>query len=802
MSVDPIPKDPFTSWGLPDLESCQPYGRYCTGALIFPNSPHNAGMGSPRDELNAILDEFVNWLPYERCISLLPAVVQTDSEIWTAKIPLIHFWIVAMHYPDRVMRQFGLFQHIPPPEPLSWDVHLSLHRVTRLSAEGTNWAEKWEEYIRPWERPRDRLVNEVRPYDITTRPTYLKWFGQFGMRNVFSEHYHVRLVDEPQPLPSDPVNSITYVQHGDKWARQSFRAFKDAVLGINLVIRGMISDGKILLKSCRGHLIDLGEGDKFDRLLQEAGLPFDIDSISTDREPLSGIQTIQFTEEEYHALYNSQITLMDLIRRKETGQLSSSGSEFLGNKFTRDFPENEINVINCRLDPAGLCHNDSRNGPICPLDPPATESLSADQTLLSSEVEQACQTVPALECSPNKPVCWPKDDILTREWVADFSNMLDWSSRNLPPQQLPDVLPFSVVQKLVLTASNLLHREPNCIQVDPRADQTVTIVGDIHGQLHDAIFLLQAAGFPSESRIFVFNGDYVDRGSWGLETFLLLLAWKVFLPSSVFLLRGNHESKYCTSVYGFKNELFTKYVDDGIQIYQLVLKCFQDLPLASVVAGCVYTAHGGLFRGTMDMPQKKRKRARKCTANSSTVSSTLKLGSLEDLSKARRNVLDPPWKGSNLIPGDILWSDPSVEMGLSLNKARGGLGLLWGPDMTEKFMMENKLKLIVRSHEGPDARDQHIDFSGMNNGFTIDHQVNSGKLITVFSAPDYPQFQSSEERYNNLGAYIVLRAPDFATPIFCCFESVKPRPEAAAYYDYKEVMDSDEELDYSAMDQD
>ncbi|XP_039850160.1 serine/threonine-protein phosphatase 7-like isoform X2 [Panicum virgatum] len=84
----------------------------------------------------------------------------------------------------------------------------------------------------------------------------------------------------------------------------------------------------------------------------------------------------------------------------------------------------------------------------------------------------------------------------------------------------------------------------------------------------------------------------------------------------------------------------------------------------------------------------------------------------------------------------------------------------------------------------------------MNNGFTIDHQVNSGKLITVFSAPDYPQFQASEERYNNLGAYLVLRAPDFATPMFCSFES------APAYYDSKEVMDSDEELDYSAMDRD
>lgn len=32
---------------------------------------------------------------------------------------------------------------------------------------------------------------------------------------------------------------------------------------------------------------------------------------------------------------------------------------------------------------------------------------------------------------------------------------------------------------------------------------------------------------------------------------------------------------------------------------------------------------------------------------------------------------------------------------------------------------------------------------GMDKGYTIDHDVKSGKLITVFSAPDYPQFQVS-----------------------------------------------------------
>jgi serine/threonine-protein phosphatase 5 len=49
--------------------------------------------------------------------------------------------------------------------------------------------------------------------------------------------------------------------------------------------------------------------------------------------------------------------------------------------------------------------------------------------------------------------------------------------------------------------------------------------------------------------------------------------------------------------------------------------------------------------------------------------------------------------------------------------------------------------LIIRSHEGPDAREKRDGFEGMGEGYTIDHIVESGKLITVFSAPDYPQFQ-------------------------------------------------------------
>ncbi|KAG1358986.1 Serine/threonine-protein phosphatase 7 [Cocos nucifera] len=461
---------------------------------------------------------------------------------------------------------------------------------------------------------------------------------------------------------------------------------------------------------------------------------------------------------------------------------------------------------------------------------------------LSSSATEA--TTPSPPSPPGITLSWPADGILTVEWIRALTAALDWASRHIPPSDLPSVLPFPVFHRLVLAASNILHKERNCVTVDVCDEScSVVVVGDVHGQLHDVIFLLEDAGFPSEDRFFVFNGDYVDRGAWGLETFVLLLAWKVFLPHRVFLLRGNHESKYCTSVYGFEKEVMVKYGDQGQQVYRKCLRCFEGLPLASIIAGCVYTAHGGLFR-SMNLASSKRskgKKGRKVVTNVET--NLLKLGSLEELQNARRTVLDPPWEGSNLIPGDVLWSDPSLKPGISPNKERG-IGLLWGPDCTEEFLKKYNLKLIIRSHEGPDARDKRHDLTEMNDGYTIDHTVESGKLITLFSAPDYPQFQdglkkgwmekegwmrermdggsihpficlvkhgrmdrsdfllclATEERFNNRGAYIVLHSPDFTSPEFHTFEAIKPRPQANAYYDFEEVIDSDEELDLQSMD--
>ncbi|XVF07901.1 hypothetical protein REPUB_Repub06bG0179100 [Reevesia pubescens] len=112
-----------------------------------------------------------------------------------------------------------------------------------------------------------------------------------------------------------------------------------------------------------------------------------------------------------------------------------------------------------------------------------------------------------------------------------------------------------------------------------------------------------------------------------------------------------------------------------------------------------------------------------------------------------------------------------MSIDLSPNKEKG-IGLLWGLDCIEEFLKKLKLKLIIISHEGPDAREKRHCLAGMYEGYTIDHDVESGKLITLFSAPDYPQFH---------------------------FEAIAPRPKVNAYYDYEDVIDSDEDLDLASM---
>jgi len=107
-------------------------------------------------------------------------------------------------------------------------------------------------------------------------------------------------------------------------------------------------------------------------------------------------------------------------------------------------------------------------------------------------------------------------------------------------------LPLDQLKMLCECVRDILIEESNVREVAT----PVTICGDVHGQFYDVLELFRQGGQVQDTN-YIFMGDFVDRGYYSLETFTLLLALKCRYPEKVTLLRGNHESRQITQVYGF-----------------------------------------------------------------------------------------------------------------------------------------------------------------------------------------------------------------------------------------------------------
>lgn len=231
----------------------------------------------------------------------------------------------------------------------------------------------------------------------------------------------------------------------------------------------------------------------------------------------------------------------------------------------------------------------------------------------------------------------------------------------------------------------------------------LTVVGDVHGQYWDLLNIFQMNGFPSESNMYVFNGDYVDRGSHGLEVVLTLMAWKVVLPEHVHLMRGNHELEIVNSVYGFQSEVLNKYALKDL--YFRLNEVFRQLPVAAVVNNALFVVHGGVPRGGQV--------------------------TVEQI----RGTKDSPDPLDGSLASDMLWSDPSDADGM--RPSPRNIGMLFGPDVAARFLALNGLEVVVRAHEL------------CMEGYMIQQ---GGKVVTVFSAPNYCG------RCQNLGAFLVFNS--------------------------------------------
>ncbi|KAJ1636339.1 serine/threonine protein phosphatase 5 putative [Pavlovales sp. CCMP2436] len=254
-----------------------------------------------------------------------------------------------------------------------------------------------------------------------------------------------------------------------------------------------------------------------------------------------------------------------------------------------------------------------------------------DATPVSESVH--IETIAVEESYDGPRLSWPITPEFVKELTEHFRHQKSLHRRYV----------FEILRE----AETILKRLPSVFDVPIPQGSSFSVCGDTHGQFYDLLNIFNINGWPGSENPYLFNGDFVDRGSFSFEKYARLLT-------------GLHR----TQVYGFEGEVKHKYSE---QCFSYFSEVFNWLPLGCVLGGKVFIVHGGLFSRD-DV-------------------------TLDELRAINRN-REPPEEG---LMSEMLWSDPQPQPGRSPSKR--GVGLSFGPDVTQSFLERNGLKLVVRSHE-------------------------------------------------------------------------------------------------------
>ena len=238
------------------------------------------------------------------------------------------------------------------------------------------------------------------------------------------------------------------------------------------------------------------------------------------------------------------------------------------------------------------------------------------------------------------------------------------------------------VEQLCAKGKEILSKEANVIEVKC----PVTVCGDLFGHFDNLLQLFKTGGNCPDTH-YLFLGNYIDHCSNSVETVSLLIALKIKHPERINLLRGNHECRQISKVYGLYDECVKKYGNGNV--WNFFMDLFDYFPLTGLINGQILGLHGGLSPSAE---------------------------TLDEIRNLNR-VQDVPVEGAIC---DLLWSDPGGHEGWE--KSPRGAGHSFGQDITAKFHQKNGLKVLSRSHEvAMEGHDWHHE-----------HQV-----VSIFSASKF-----------------------------------------------------------------
>ena len=320
----------------------------------------------------------------------------------------------------------------------------------------------------------------------------------------------------------------------------------------------------------------------------------------------------------------------------------------------------------------------------------------------------------------------------------------------LPPINSKFPLKKEDILELVTECINILAVQPIVIRdIKP----PVKVFGSIFGNYADLMRFFDIWKAPTDSGDihgfdYVFLGNYVDRGAYSLEVICLLMSLKLKYPKQIFLLRGNHEDRNVNRYLGFGEECAKRLEEDITQpgsVFAKINEMFDYLPLAAIISdkstqNKVFCCHAGI---------------------GSTVNK------IEDIEKIQRPIqvtLNDVSTADQQMLIDLLWSDPvdaddeNTSLDVVPNTVRDPAGTnnitKYGSQRVEKFLKNNALTMILRSHQI------------CNEGFD---RFAQGQLISICSCTDYAG------KYNNDACFIVVQKKIIVSP-----KIIKPTPQSKA----------------------
>ena len=301
------------------------------------------------------------------------------------------------------------------------------------------------------------------------------------------------------------------------------------------------------------------------------------------------------------------------------------------------------------------------------------------------------------------------NEALIDKFIQTLLRPFDWFDKKM--DEIHSNLPFNDndIHELIEGVKPILEKDRSLIRIR----SPCKIFGNLYGIYNDLMRYFESYGNPSDDNQmgditvmqYIFLGDFCDRGYNSLEVILLLFALKIKYPEFIYIIRGHHEDKYINEDYGLGEECIERLSDDirdPFSIFANINKAFDLLPFGVLVDNNILLVHGGIGSS---------------------------INTLDDIDSIKRpiEVVHNVTNNEQLKVIDLLWSEycddiENIDVNVERDKLKKGFIVKYGKNRLNKFLDENKINLLITSHQF------------VKGGFTT---FNNDRLLIVFSATNY-----------------------------------------------------------------